>query len=475
MPEGTWFSPEHRQLFLDDAGIEEVLGLTRVLHPPRRHPTNPVLRPDTPWEDRCQVYGTALFDEERNRFRIWYLTLPRDRGVRPLDTDGHLRAPHTTLAAYAESADGVHWTKPDLGQFPYDGDRHNNLLALGRDNCEGVSVLHDPRDPDPARRWKCVYWDHGSGGFEIQEGGKPYCKDGPGDGLCVAFSPEGLQWTPILENPVLARYCDTGQNLLYDPRLGKYVVFSRLGFGRKLARSESADCVHWTEPELVLECDEADGPGTQIYGAGVDLYEGLYVAMLWVYYEGRDGTIDTQLAVSRDGFAWTRVAERAVWLSLGEPDSWEGGMVRSCGRIIKRGEELFIYYCGVHGAHHGPKVAQVERKHRTAVGLLTQRRDGFVSLDAGDAPGVLTTKPFAWPGGTLHLNADARDGAVRVALVEPSGRAMPGLEASLPWRGDAADAAVRWADEALLPTPRSAVRLRVSLQRARLYAWWVET
>ena len=57
------------------------------------------------------------------------------------------------------------------------------------------------------------------------------------------------------------------------------MVFSRFGFGRKLARSESEDFLNWTTPRLVLECDAAAGPRTQIYGAGVDLYERLFLAM----------------------------------------------------------------------------------------------------------------------------------------------------------------------------------------------------
>ncbi len=62
--------------------------------------------------------------------------------------------------------------------------------------------------------------------------------------------------------------------------------------------------------------------------------------MLWIYREGGDGKIDTQLITSRDGIGWTRVGDRATWLTLGDEDSWEGGMVRSVERIIRRGEKL---------------------------------------------------------------------------------------------------------------------------------------
>ncbi|MCA9110902.1 MAG: hypothetical protein KDA52_13210, partial [Planctomycetaceae bacterium] len=202
-----------RQLFLDDVGVASLDRVRRVVNPPTRHPENPLLVPDTPWERGCQIYGTAYFDEQAQLFKLWYLTGPKDRGVKPLKLDGYERAPHTTMAAYAESTDGVHWVKPKLGILPYDGDTQNNLLGVGKYNCEGISVLHDLHDPDPARRWKCAYWDHGSGGWEVRNGA-PFCMGGPEDGWHVAFSPDGIHWTRYDGNPVIEAYCDTNQNVL---------------------------------------------------------------------------------------------------------------------------------------------------------------------------------------------------------------------------------------------------------------------
>jgi len=464
--------PKVRQLFLDEEFVDRREGLRLTVNPPSRHPENPVIRPDRPWEGACSVYGTALFDEETGLFRIWYLTVPRDRGLRPLRLpDGRERAPYTTLLAYAESEDGVRWVKPSLGQFPYDGDARNNLIDLGKYNCEGISVLYDPHDPDPRRRWKAVYWDHGSGGWSVKDG-RPYCEDGPGDGFCVAFSSDGILWRPYGGNPVLRRYCDTNQNLVYDTRLKRYVAFSRFGFGRRLARSESEDFVHWSEPEVVLECDEEDGPGTQIYGAGVDIYEGVYVAMIWIYREGGDGRMDPQLATSRDGIRWTRVGGRRMWLGLGEKEGWEGGMVRSVERIIVRDDKLYIYYCGVHGPHSRPGGPEVVRRHRPAIGLLTLRRDGFVSLDAGDREGWFLTRPFVLPEGELHMNLEARGGYVRVAVCDRAGNPREGFRASEPVSGDRTDAVVRWKGRSLSEFRGREVRLRFSARNAKIYSFW---
>lgn len=499
-----------RQLFLDDVGIASLQGVRRVLVQPRRHPANPLVVADQPWEGRCQVYGTALWDEEAGLFKLWYLTTPTPRGLEPLVMpDGRRLAPHVTLAAYAFSRDGVRWAKPTLEQFSFDGDTRNNLLDLGRYNCEGLSVLYDPRDPDPARRWKAAYWDHGSGGFTVRDG-KPHSEDGPHDGFSVAFSADGLVWNPSPHNPVLRTYCDTNQNVVYDPRLERYVAYSRFHMGRRIARSESADFEHWSPPQLVLECDHEDGPGTQYYGAGIDLYEGVYIAMLWIYREGGDATIDTQLATSRDGIHWVRVADRGTWLELGESDSWEGGMVRSVERIITRGEELYVYYCGVHGAHGRPGHPEVVRQHLPAIGLVTLRRDGFVALQAGDhsggdlphaengtpsdapasgppdrqlpaAHGEVLTVPLVVPEGTLHVNVDASGGELVVVACDAAGAPLAGFSASRPIRGDRTAAAVEWsssASETGEGVPASlagqTVRLRFMLREARLFSYWWE-
>ncbi len=463
--------PGEHQLFLDDLGIEKTQGILRNLHPASRSPNNPVLTADRQWEHYCSQYGTVLFDEKAKLFRIWYLTIPRDRGLRTLDVgQGRIRAPHTTLVGYAESPDGLRWTKPNLGQFSFDGNDQNNLLSLGIDNCEGLSVLYEPQDPDPTRCYKAIYWDHGSGGYEERDG-KPFSKDGPRDGLYAATSADGIHWKRVSDGPVIAKYCDTQQNLLFDPRLKRYVAFSRFGMGRVLARSESSDLVHWSEPARVLECDAEDGPGAQIYGAAIDFYEGVYLAMLAIYHEGTDATIDTQLATSRDGVHWTRVAERRVWLPLGDTESWEGGMVRAAPHVIRRGAELLVFYGGVHGAHNRPGYSAVVRKHRGAIGLAVAQRDRFVSLDSADE-GWILTRPFQLPAGLLHLNLEATSGDCRIELCEADSQRV--LARSLPITGDKLDAAVTWDGDSLAALHGKTIRLRFHLHEAKLFSYWYD-
>lgn len=472
------FAMTHRQLFLDSDNVGTIDGLRRTMHHPQRHPANPVVRPDQPWEDAVSVYGTTIYDEAAARFRMWYLiSCPSDGEFTDDATGARYPLPYTTKVGYAQSTDGVNWEKPELGQVEWRGSRANNMLAIGRRNVEGISVLVDEHDPDPARRYKALFWDHAAGDpyFSSEYDRVLWREDRYADGAFVAWSPDGINWTPAPQSPVIGAYMDTNQNLLWDPTIERYVAFSRFGYGRKIARSEGEDSLHWGPPRLVLDCDELDGEGTQFYGAGIDLYEGLYVAMLWVYREGGDGCIDTQLGVSRDGIHWERVADRQVFLPLGEPGSWEDGMARCAERIIRRGDQLYVYYSGVSGPHSGPKfpAGSIARKHKPAIGLAILRRDGFVSLDASEEPGFLVTAPFTLPEGQLHLNVDASDGLCTVALCDENGRAIPGFEESLAVTGDMLDAQVRW-PQPIAPLAGRTVTLRITLQRASLYSYWFE-
>jgi hypothetical protein len=62
-----------KQLFLDDYLIASSQKVRRQIHPARKFPGNPVLRPTEPWEGGgAIVYGSVLWDE--GRYRMWYLT-----------------------------------------------------------------------------------------------------------------------------------------------------------------------------------------------------------------------------------------------------------------------------------------------------------------------------------------------------------------------------------------------------------------
>ena len=169
-------------------------------------------------DSRVRFYGTVI--PEGDTLRMWYLGAAEGSGR----SDGQLRA------LYATSTDGVEWERPALGLVEHNGSTANNLLDFGGDYpMAALPVIHDPEDPDPARRYKCAFE---SGRF--------------GNCLAVAFSPDGLRWTVPDVNPVAPMLEQTGL-IRFN---GCYYVNGQggrhFGQGRKLVTFASYDFLHWT-------------------------------------------------------------------------------------------------------------------------------------------------------------------------------------------------------------------------------------
>jgi hypothetical protein len=466
----------HRFLFLDDEHITRLGNLRRVVNPPTPHPENPVFRGDRAWEKfGVSQMGTVLFDEKENLYKFWYLPLMGCGPTRPLTIDGLTFTQSRTFVAYATSKDGVHWDKPSLGQVEFEGSKENNLLKIGKLNPEGISVLYEPD-----KGYKAFYWEHGN--LHTHPDGRVLWSEGEGDGMWVSFSPDGIHWTNYENNPVGPYPSDTGHYVVRDPSTGNYMAYGRFGFMRNMALMTSEDFYRWTRPELIFEPDDLEeagpAPATQFYGMSVDIYEGLYLGGLWIYREGTDGKIDTQLAVSRDGVHWNRVADRQVFLPLEPEGSWGSGMIRSTARYITRGDKIYIYYGVIDGPHGGPNfpAGTITRKYPSAISLGILRRDGFVSLDAGTEEGTLLTKPIWLAGRPLHLNVDVRSaGSASVSVCHWNGQfPLQGFEKSIPITTDATDTVVRWSAESLEKLSGQCVRLKIQLRNAKLFSFWFD-
>ena len=150
-------------------------GAKLKLHPPRKTGER-LIESEHPWESATLNWFSVLRDGER--YRMWYECY---------DIDGW-PTPDDTSFCYAESIDGVHWTKPKLGLFSYQGSTDNNILfrQIGvdkhRSRVHGSCVFIDPSAP-PEARYKCV-----SQGLFQGIGDRPHYVAG-------MTSPDGLHWT----------------------------------------------------------------------------------------------------------------------------------------------------------------------------------------------------------------------------------------------------------------------------------------
>jgi hypothetical protein len=263
-----------RQLFMDDLVIEEMNGVTRAINQPVKYQGNPVLWPTKPWEGRrIDLYASPMYDPADGLFKMWYQSKSRAYTV-----------------SYAVSRDGILWDKPSLGNLDWGDDadvvledstregprfaspsRDNNLILIGAGN---LNVIKDDRDPDPGRLYKSLFF-HNKYRY-----------------VSVAFSPDGERWTLYEGNPVIERASDTHSMLGWDEAVGAYVAYPRPWMStaegdrhvRVIGRSVSEDFTTWTEPDVVLEPDDQDPPGLELYCMPVFKQEGLYIGLPWAYH-----------------------------------------------------------------------------------------------------------------------------------------------------------------------------------------------
>ena len=247
--------------------------------------------------------------------------------------------------------------------------------------------------------------------------------------------------------------------------------------GRNVTRVESTDFIHWSEPELVLAGDSQDPESFQINDMAVDFYEGLYVGIMAVDVRARAKPVarpgrPTEMAVSRDGFRWTRVANRSpiamfdqtYQYTSEEPPSkaWDAGGSRPATRLFVHDGEIRMYY-------------SADNRVSMGVGMATWRRDGFVSLHAGSEGGELLTRAFIPTSPDLQLNIDASQGEATVRVCDFQGRPLEGWKIdhpSEPIRGDQLDTTVRWADSDFGQRVGKATTLRIKMRNADLYSYW---
>lgn len=232
-----------RQLFIDEWIVEETRNLGRTLNQPAKYAGNPLMFPLYPWEGRLELYGTVLREEETGQFRMWYTGLG-NMGVTPMGKRNETRwgfmgfDPEQLLysMAYATSNDGIFWERPNLGLVEYEGSRDTNLVLL---NAAGGNVIRDPRDPDPERLYKSLFY----------ESRDPDGTSNEGDGVSVAFSPDGLNWTKHPGNPVITRASDSHTLFGWDENHRQYVAYCRPSVHegdptRRIGRAVSEDFIH---------------------------------------------------------------------------------------------------------------------------------------------------------------------------------------------------------------------------------------
>ena len=96
------------------------------------------------------------------------------------------------------------------------------------------------------------------------------------------------------------------------------------------------------------------------------------------------------------------------------------------------------------------------------------RWDGFDSLDAGNEPRTLRTKPFVLAETTLRVNVDAKAGELGVTVLDGDGQPVAIAE---PVTGDQTRAVLRWKSGDLASVKGKTASLRCTIRIARFYSF----
>ena len=501
------------QLFFDNHVIEMVNFVARRMHRPERHPQNPLVVQDRPYEkvvyirESCSIH----WDDKERLFKFWYEDIGWDyeafmgRGKSSdmmLHHDFHNTTDNRVL--YAESTDGLQWDKPELGYRTIDG-RDTNV-CFGNEEYGKVhasTVLLDPLETDAARRYKVVYWTEKTNIDDAR--------------IAAAYSADGRRWTPYEPPMIIGGFTERQLGdvikLTRDPVGGDYFLDTRLkamqevplrphyptgsGWGdayfpgdpwgmskRRIYSATGPDVNEWPLlREMLVPDDLDDGLDVEFYGLVRFFMGDLHLGLLNIFHR-TDNVMDVRLIYSRDGHNWNRVDRGNPFLELGSDGQWDCYMTEVFGPPLFLDDEIRVYYAGANRHHdwwqygemEGLDVPEVGTGWESGLGLATLRPEGFVSLDTTVREGIVVTRPFVTEGSRLSVNAECRDGGyLDVELAGADDMVVPGFERSAcdTFRADSTRHAVSWEGNADLPGGALAkgAKLRFYSRHCDLYSF----
>ena len=439
-----------RELLVDDFLIQSLDRASLTLHKPE--PRDVVIVCDAPWEGNVSAYYTLFADD--GLFRMYY------RGAH---VDEKRKSAHPDLTCYAESRDGLTWTKPQLGLFEFNGSKANNIIWAGPEGTHNFAPFKDtnPACP-PESRYKAL-----AGGMTLLNGKKKSCLD-------AFHSADGIHWSKGSDAVITAGAFDSQNIAFFDTARGEYRAYWRYFISpttdaqgkkvpgvRAIRTATSKDFLHW---EKQADLAYGDAPGEHLYTNAIRTYDRaphLFIGFP-TRFQPKNEQVEPVFMSSRDGVNFRRWPEPLIPITA--PKDRDGNrsnyMTRGLLQLPGSDRELSVYATEAYYAGPGSRVRR-----------FVYRTDGFVSAHADAAGGVLLTKPFTFAGAKLSLNI-ASKGATRVEIAGEDGKPLPGftLGDCTPITADAVSHTVSWKGGDLSALAGKPVRLRFELKAADLYA-----
>lgn len=463
-----------KQLFIDDEIIETSNDVEFVMHSP--FPTGDViLESDLPHESGGYVYlySSVLKDPIDNKVKIWYDYF-KPKSEDPYDHDRHI--------AYAESTDGINFSKPQFGLYELNGSKENNVVIPGV--IGGSSVWIDPN---------ATHKDRYKTQAKVYPSGKFY----------MHSSPDGINWNLYADiNPQGPH--DTQTIIFWDKRLQKYLFYGRHFMENQGIRERGVrravignDFTEIHNTGLALWSDIKDkskysdimevGNTVDYYGATVFPYEGIYLMLAQAFWHwvpntvyqgtGEPGMRDVRLAYSKNSIDFRRIGNRKAFMTPGLLGNFDSKQIWAMPNPIIMDDEIWFYYCGVNWDRAGRVDSKsLSGRKEAGIGRAILRLDGFVSADVPySGKGEIITKPIKFSGDILEVNANTgAGGAIRLEILDKDGHPIPGFsKEECEWIvGNSVRHIVKWQGKKELKSLNGeVVRLRFLMRDCELYAF----
>ena len=432
---------------VDHALIDSVEGSMQLkLHYPT--PREVAITFDQPWEGGASGYPTVIQDGKI--YRMYY------RGHRYIIDDPPLRQAQSEAVCYAESTDGIHWTRPNLGIYQWPGVEDNNIIWMGSPETHNFAPFLDS-NPEclPEQRFKAI------GGTSASKG------------MWTFQSADGIHWKRLSEGPVVTKGAfDSHNTAFWDAKQQRYSMYVRYFSESKyrglrlIGFTHSQDFKTWNNP---VGIEYPDSPPQQMYTNQIlPYYRAPHVLFGFpTRYVAKPLTKHVEQLPPVELRTTLIKASQRVGTDLTD------GIFMSSrdGRTFKRWDEAFLrpgpeaegrwiygdnYQAyGLYettSASPGNEISMLFDEGAWRAGERRLRRytirlDGFVSLNARYAGGKMTTQPLSFDGSVLTVNyATSAAGTLEVGILNADGTTIPGftLEDSAELFGDTTAQVVSW-------------------------------
>ncbi len=404
----------NRELFVDQYIIEKLNNVTQELHTPRNEGI--VLKFDNPWEGNFSGYSTIIKDG--TQFRMFY------RGVRDAKGDGN----ESEVTCIAESADGIHWVKPEVGIYTINGTKQNNVvLSKAAPATHNFSPFLDTNpDAKATERYKAL------GGTDKS-------------GLIAFVSADGIHWKKLQENPVFRTGVFDSQNVAFwSESEQEYVCYFRTwsdggfteykGF-RSVSRTTSKDFVNWTDP---VKMTFGDTPLDHLYTNQTSPYfraPHIYLAIGARFMPKRQVLTDEQAKALNVNPGYFKDCSDAIFMTTRGGSVYDRTFLQSFIRPaigfenwVSRSNYPVLNVVQTSPTELSLYVNESYAQPTAHIKRYSLRLDGFASLKGNFKGGDIITKPLVFKGKELEINyATSAAGYVKVEILDAKGKPVPGF------------------------------------------------